>query len=787
VRDRGRLGENDTVPIVYRDGFCERVSIAGACPTGDDDAMVSASVAGVYGLALGADLPSPYERGAAPMHVVGIYTPLNPADPYWGDSLLTVTERVGTSKPDAVYVSRGSFVAHAANVTVERVLVLSGYLPDLDLISTRYLDASALSHEQGFSVDSQLPTLLNQIVSDQNDLSLTVPAVVAEIVLIGLFALFLALRAIGTDRRADVGLVLLRGLPAGRIRSLLVAQHAIPMFVAAPIGAAVGLLVASYLGGPVHAPGRQRLALLAAAGAALLVLLGSLLAAVVAERRRRGTPITDLLRMTPPRRRGWRSDAVDVAVLAVAVAAIVQAEIATAAVQPGLVTVLPAFTAVIVALIGARLVAPVAGRFARQQLRAGRISGLLTVTYLARRPGLDRMFALLAIGAALTGAAVVTANVAAEARAQRSAVELGADRVVAVHGASPGALLAATRAADPEGRYLMAATTFRSNLGDTDVIALDSSRLARVLSPGADPGGPDGARLATLLHPENLTQVTLTGTRLTLTATMVSGASLPLYVVATLVAPDSSARYAVFGPMRAHATTYDTTAAACAGGCRFVGFELSTHAGHVPDVSGAPIVGSSVRIAGLAADGTAAGLSLDDLLHWRATDAPNAIGPVTTAGKDGLTLSFPVHETYAASALDAHVRFIDAPVPVPVVAAGRLASPGIAGVPRLRPFATVYMPVRVVATESIVPALGFALRLLMENISYRGRLKPLQLIIFRRFDRNRRTVLICWPATHLVVLWHLKWPGNSWRWEKASAFSVLSTLPNRRSRFSFGE
>ena len=72
--------------------------------------------------------------------------------------------------------------------------------------------------------------------------------------------------------------------------------------------------------------------------------------------------------------------------------------------------------------------------------------------------------------------------------------------------------------------------------------------------------------------------------------------------------------------------------------------------------------------------------------------------------------------------------------------------------------------------------MGFALRHLMENSSYRGRLKPLQLYIFRQFDRSKRTVLICWPATHLAALWHLKWPGNSWRREKASAFSVSLTL-----------
>ena len=83
--------------------------------------------------------------------------------------------------------------------------------------------------------------------------------------------------------------------------------------------------------------------------------------------------------------------------------------------------------------------------------------------------------------------------------------------------------------------------------------------------------------------------------------------------------------------------------------------------------------------------------------------------------------------------------------------------------------------------------MGFVLRHLMEKNSYRERLKPLLLDISRRFDKSRRAVLICWSAIHLVASWHLKWPANSRRREKAFVFSVSLTLPSRRSRFLFGD
>ncbi len=166
--------------------------------------------------------------------------------------------------------------------------------------------------------------------------------------------------------------------------------------------------------------------------------LGALVVLIVAEVAALRAPVALLLRDVPPRRRGWRGDVVDAAVVALAVAASYQAR----------TTHDPRFGPVValaVAVLLARLVGLLASGVAARNLRAGRVRSGLTAVQLARRPGVDRVLALLIVAVALIGTAGHGFLAAAGARAAQAAGELGAPRVLTVQAPNREALLHAVQ------------------------------------------------------------------------------------------------------------------------------------------------------------------------------------------------------------------------------------------------------------------------------------------------------------------------------------------------------
>lgn len=694
------------VPVADRDEVCDHVVLQGACPSGDHDAMVSTTTAAQLKLRVGETIPWPGPEGTTipTMTIVGIYQPRDVTDPYWGGSLLVATrDSVGPIDSDAIFVTRGAMTTFGLDVTFERILIMRPAdftVARADLIGSRVRDAGVTGPSKGLSVTTDATSLTDRVDADSQQLMTTIPILAGEIVALGWFALFLVVRASALNRGADAGLVRLRGVPRRTAWSMMAAQSAIPVVTAVPIGTVVGYFAARWLAGDIRSESEQRLAIAFAAGGVVLVVLGTLIASAIAERRGRKTPILDMFRQTPPRRRGWRSDVVDVVVLALAIIGIVQGRSGSDPSSGGLVMLTPALVALAVGLIVGRALSPISTRIAGRMVRAGRPTGMLTVTYLARRPGLDRIFALLVIAVALAGNAVVVWHVADSAQDARAEQEVGAHRVMAIRGVSPAQVMAVTHAVDPAGRYAMAAAELTSgNSPDQSVLAVDSPRLAAVLPS-------DGPALTRLLRPVAPSGITVTGDLLRLTVDGVRLGAKKTYVFADLAGSDGVRHYVPFGPLSLGSREYSSPLTGCVGGCRLIGFEPGGKA--LMDGTAGPVPAGGVALVLENLNGAYAS-DFANRYRWRTSFGIDTIGPALAIDPNGLAVDLPATDSYAdGSSVNAHVFLSDVPVPAPIVIAGKLPDPGFGGIVTIKPFGEALVPVDVAGTRDVLPRLGRA-------------------------------------------------------------------------------
>ncbi|MET7398947.1 hypothetical protein ABZS66_36260 [Dactylosporangium sp. NPDC005572] len=228
---------------------------------------------------------------------------------------------------------------------------------------------------------------------------------------------------------------------------------------------------------------------------------------------------------------------------------------------------------------------------------------------------------------------------AATARAERAAVELGADRVLRVAPVAPARLLAAVRAADPSGREAMAVVVTGA-AGAAPVVAVDSTRFAAVT------GAPAEALQGTAPAP-----LEFTGTALTLTA----GGDGTRIRVALSVTGTGEQVGAEFGPLDPQPSARTVAVPACDRGCRVDAID----ADHGP-----------VELRELTAGGRAvvdAG-AFGDPARWRTTLGQAVSGIQVDQSGGGLRLvdAAPM----STSPVDSRLYAVNTPVPLPALVAG---------------------------------------------------------------------------------------------------------------------
>jgi hypothetical protein len=380
-------------------------------------------------------------------------------------------------------------------------------------------------------------------------------------------------------------------------------------------------------------------------------------------------------------------------VVLLAVAAVWQLRTGGGGLQ-GVAALAPALVVLAIGLAAARAVGPVADRAGARALQRGRIGPMLAAYALSRRPGSQRILALLVVAVALLCFAATAAGVAGEARVERVRAELGATRVVGVDGLSRRALLAKTRAADPEGRWAMAVSTLPEAPGMPRTIAVDAARLAAVTEWR---GGTSAATVAGELHPDGVREpVTLSQEDFQLDVTLSSmreGYRVALMVI--VQAFDGSATDRVnAGAIQPGRHTYTRSSAACVKGCRLVGIELRQ-----PEERG---FAADLTLHELRQDGKVIldAAQLAQAGAWRAPLSPGARLLVPDVGPTDGGLRVLLDE-YTGASVAFQALYADWPSPMPVA-----VTPGTALAEQLPGVDEASLPVEAARSVAAVPRFG---------------------------------------------------------------------------------
>ena len=681
------------ISLAYRDDFCAHVRLAGRCPAGPGEAAISRDSAQRLKLREGATIGVRATASGDParLRITGIYELTDASGAYWTSAPFRASGGL-----DPAFTPLATF---RAPQTDRPVLVYDLEVPEPLLRGDNGYDlaaelAAARTRMKATRTDlvDDTARLLDRVRDDRLEVLREVLLATGVLLMLGWFAIGLAGQAGLRDRRGDAGLLKLRGSSRSSMLRMTAGQHLLPLLGGALAGLPLGFAAGRVLAGELPVPAEIPVAVLASAGAALVVLLGGLLVLAVVDGAMLRLPVPALLRRAATRRRGWAGDVGDLAVVAVAAAAVYQGR--TGGPASGLGRVAPILTALALALLFARLLRAATDRAGGAAVRQGRLRAGLAAVQMSRQSGTDRVFALVATSVALLALAGGSLVAGRADRAARAEVELGADRVLSVRAPTRTALLSAVRRADPGGRAAMAAVVELDSI--PPVLTVDSDRLAAVAR-----WRPEYGRVTALAEAMRAARVPaplpVTGARLELRVR--NGRAVPAQITAVLQHEGTGAVVeAVFHDVRPGESAATATARGCtvAPGCRLVRWQVS-----VPVIrDGRPITLLGLRQRGPDAE-IAGPAALGDVTRWYPDVGGVALQLV--AGRNGLTMTAP--DPGEAVAGD-KVYAADAPRPLPVVLAGRAPAEWRFADAASSRFGVQPVPVTVAGAATMLPVVG---------------------------------------------------------------------------------
>ena len=695
--------------FVFRQDVCSHVRMAtGRCQVSEGEVIIGVATAKRLGLAAGDSIAlraakfdeDPRHPGYVPdgepkkLVIAGTYQVIAPDETYWGThGYFTAVPGLGPGEP--VFTDSATLGAMDHGDTAVAIDGTGGpqaLNPDhLDALSTGLARLKIGSADLGPSIQisTAMPALLARIYTGRKAAGLLVPVLAVLLVLLACFSIFLAV-GYGTEgRQPELAVVALRGARWWMRWWLATGENLGSVLVGAVAGCLVGQLLVNAIAA-ARFPGVGVDPGFGSLRYAPYAALAALLAAVLAQRRQLLSPVANLLRRNPVAGNGPRALATEAVVVLLAIVAGVQLILSGGALT-GIGVLAPAFIVLALALVAARLLLPVVTRYAGRALARGHLGVALAAFQLSRRPGAQRLFALLVATVAVAGYAACAVDVADRGRSVQAGLGVGADRVLDVGTVFRSQLVTAVRAADPGGKYAMAVTRLPSGSGSDPLgLAVDSTRLAAVANWPS--GGPSAAEVASKLRPAAAEPVFFAGQDLTVDATgtgVESGKEmrLNLAVSSTAGLGDTIVQ---LGEVHEGRFTYQQRVTACAKGCRLNGIELA--AGSTAVGFTGQLVINALRTVNPAA-GTVPTAQLADPSRWRMPQ----FGQLT-ADPAGLRISLNAPGGMPGGAW---VQPADAPVPLPAAYSG--APPvgnaiiGAGGGP---------LSVQVVSKLSAVPRLG---------------------------------------------------------------------------------
>lgn len=545
----------DSLNFIARTGVCRDVRIvAGRCPLADDEVLLSTRTAAQLGARVGASIrvlapgaPGTSRATVAPgsgpppslrLRVVGLYRPGDPTAPvWWGSDFFaygTAGQRGGAETLDA------GFVSEAGAQRLGRVLprlswlqlpLRSGSLAATDtgsFLSALSRWTARVQPAYSVAVGTGLPGIL-RADSDEEGLGRTVIVLVSlQLVLLSLLVLYGVARAVSSLRAGDVRVAELRGLPFGRLSRLVLREPIILLVAAVPAGfvvawLAVAPLCAAFLGVAAPAPDGLTVIAVAVAFAAgvFAVVLGSL-----AMLRTQALQQSMEVAVRQRSRNAAVADALGLALAISGCADLIAAGNGSSTSNSPIALAGPGLLALGLGILAARLL-PVAARGLTSLTRwSKRVALSLSARGLSRRDELARLATVPAIAAGLLVFAITGLVVSSRNDSVQAGFELGAPVVMNVQ-VHPGVdFEQAVRTADRGQPPAIGVVRIETSYGAA--LAIDSQRMARVVSWPADVAGVGISRLARELRPPVAPErLVPPGGRLVLTADLESRVSPP--------------------------------------------------------------------------------------------------------------------------------------------------------------------------------------------------------------------------------------------------------------------
>ncbi|MCY1141104.1 ABC transporter permease [Actinoplanes sp. Pm04-4] len=663
--------------FAYRQDVCDHLRmVSGRCLIGESDIVLPEQVGRRLKIETGDPItltfglrviprggPAFYVENGTPKRflVAGLYQVPDPADVYWGSR--------GFFNP-GVDLPAGAglplFVTSASIHAMDRGAVDTGLdaYPEPGALAVDKLPPvrTGLSEVQtgvtalggGVDLYSQLPGVLERIESGRAAGHRIVPVLAVALVLLACLTIFLAV-GYGTEgRRPELAVVALRGARWGQRWWLATGENVVAILIGSIVGCLAGQLLVNAFAA-WRFPGVGADAGLSSLRWAPVAAGAALLTALMAERRQIATPVAELLRRAPAVPNSARAIAAELVVVVLAVVAVVQLKSALR----GVGTAAAALVLVAGALVAARLLVPLVTVLGRRALRRGRLGVALAGLQLSRRPGAVRLFALLTAAVAVIGYAAAAVDVASTGRTAEATLGTGATRVLQLGQTGRQNLLAAVRAADPEGKFAMAAVKLPSDPGAPTTIGVDTTRLDAVAAWPST--GPAAGEIARQLHPAAAPTVNVDGAKVTfdISAQFPSGKAVALTAVLS-PREGGNDELAELGVLRNGRNTYEQGVPACAKGCTLKVLRIAGGQGTL-DVTGVLTVHS---INGVPSD------VLNDPAPWRASEG----GRIGAASSGGLEI-----EVTSLNGLPEgmFVHPASAPYPLPVAVSGLTALPAV--------------------------------------------------------------------------------------------------------------
>jgi putative ABC transport system permease protein len=483
--------------LVAREGACARVElVSGTCPTKRTDLLLSDRSAKELGIGAGdrvrlpelSERSQPGDRHPGTYTVSGVYRAetVAPASRFWFDSEVleyAPPVRLGSeslpARLDAVLVRPElirSFESIGVQVRLERMLRPRAItLANADRVARQLTEKVVNLNATSRTVEgsASLAETVAESVGGRQLVADTATFVGLQVVVFGWVVLFGLVAVSVAARDAELALAKLRGLRGARLAVHALTEPVCLVLVSVPLGllgawAAVGVLARRVLlpGTPVIVPPGVWSVIGASAG-------GCVLACVLAAGRSVRMPVADQLRRQSPQP-GAAGPIATAVLLTLAGVGLVLVHTLGRGAQAALPALL---TPVVVGLAAGLIVGwavQIVMRVGVARTRRWSLAPYLAVRQLARQASLTHTTALVTVATAVSGFAAGAYVVTATQREAQARLDVGADRVAHVARVRTADLLAASREADPQGRWAMAAV--QRGDGTDGLLAVDSAR-----------------------------------------------------------------------------------------------------------------------------------------------------------------------------------------------------------------------------------------------------------------------------------------------------------------------